>query len=51
MYADLCGLLVDSAGTMAEVSDIERRRSWPGEREGEALGRAVDNTIQYSSAI
>ena len=47
----LYGLLVDSAGSMAEAvsgSIIERRRSWPGETEGENWGRAVDNAIQYS---
>ena len=47
----LYGLLVDSAGSMAEAgagSIIERRRSWPGEAEGETWGRAVDNAIQYS---
>ena len=47
----LYGLLVDSAGSMAEAgagSITERRRSWPGEGEGETWGRAVDNAIQYS---
>ena len=47
----LYGLLVDSAGSMAEPgagSIIERRRSWPGEVEAETWGRAVDNAIQYS---
>ena len=34
----LYGLLVDSAGSMAERSVIERHRSWPGEGEGRPGG-------------